>query len=631
MKCIARFSVFVVFLTLTAILTDSAAAKTVTWNCPETDGIKGLPDKAPTREEYLSLLKEVNGHYAKKLSPAARSEIDSILAKASTPVEAADAGAALMLKGAGSASVYSVSKGALNAPEDIITANNLGVALEGMYDVKRALRALLYAKGARPQSALVEINIAYLYFNIGDMKAAKEHFKKAESLDPAAHSNLGLGLIAYCEDRYPDAIRYLSASGYETSSEIGDAVLKKAKRAQKKSDKEEEAADGEVAHKALSTWPQNLERDEGAANDIKFPDIPLLTGDIERDATLANAYIKLNGELDVRLAAVTTEIAASSGMNFSQPRRESADSGELHFNFKRETSLLRELLGVHDGKAHLALASVKLKGASLHKVEPVLEDFIKSMNNDIRNYTEAMGDKYGELSCKELHKGAKEDYDDSYKIWRSLNDSIVPDTENYMAYSNPLLEKIYDKEKNALENRKREFNLLSDYYVVTGMGMRATVYASLHYATTDCETQKKPVQGPNAKDPFDIKNQDPNCPFDTSVKLGFPKGVALASIQLSCSKAKLEIGTGLIGSLERDFKQRETTVFVGVGANTDASMLGAGAKAGFSMTTNSFNELKDVAVETSASVKTGVFENEVTARLGFESGPSLSHETALAF
>jgi len=628
MKHIARFLAFVVFLTLTILLADLSVAASVMWSCPEKENVKGLPDKAPTREEYISLLKEVTEHYGKKLTPDTRSEIDAILARARTPTEAADAGAALMLKRVGSASVYSISKGALRAPDDILTANNLGVALEGMYDVKRALRVLLYAKGARPKSPLVEINTAYVYFNIGDMKTAKEHFKKAEDLDPRGHSSLGLGLIAHCEGRHPDAIRYLTASRYAVNSDIGDSALKKSKRAQKKADKEATAAEGEFADGAsLMTWPSNLERDEGAADDIKFPEIPLLSGSIEKDAALGEAYKNLYGELSTRLAAVNMEIISAT--NPFQSRSEQTDSGELYFNFKREVSTLRELLDVHKQKAHLAFALHK--SSSNEGIKKVLDNFDKSTQGLTLLTMEPALIEYGIGMCKETHKKAKEDYDSAFKLWKTLNDMIVPDTRNYMAYSNPLLEKIYDKELNAMQNRKREYNLLGDYLAVTVTGMVAATQAVGYYQTTNCEAPKKPAQGQSGKSAFDIKNQDPNCPFETPVKIGFPKGVNLVSIQISCTKAKLEVGTGLMGSLERDFKKKETTVFVGAGANTDASIFGGGAKAGFSMTTDSRNELKDIAVEASASAKTGIVENEVTARLGFESGPSLTHETGLAF
>src|SRR5690606_5391446 len=99
-----------------------------------------------------------------------------------------------------SASVYAIAWSATQTPDDVLTANNLGVALKDMGEYSKAIRVLQYADRLKPDIGLILCNLGWAYREAGDNTNATLMFEKALRTAPKMSSPyLGLGLIAQCE------------------------------------------------------------------------------------------------------------------------------------------------------------------------------------------------------------------------------------------------------------------------------------------------------------------------------------------------------------------------------------------------------------------------------------------------
>ena len=142
-------------------------------------------------------------------------------------------GALFMMEGAGSAAIFSTAWSAMKDPDDLITANNLGVALKDMGEFVKALQVLMYADKLKPNIALVLTNMGWVYREMGDPVNARIMFERASVLAPEMPGpQLGLGLIAECQGNHALALKYLRKALAGSNSAIGIMAYQKAKTTQ---------------------------------------------------------------------------------------------------------------------------------------------------------------------------------------------------------------------------------------------------------------------------------------------------------------------------------------------------------------------------------------------------------------
>jgi tetratricopeptide (TPR) repeat protein len=73
-------------------------------------------------------------------------------------------------------------------------------------DPKEAIKFYLQSLEVQPDSADVQLSLAYAYFKLNKSQDAIKSFKQAIKLDPkSAESHYGLGLLYYTLKRIPDA------------------------------------------------------------------------------------------------------------------------------------------------------------------------------------------------------------------------------------------------------------------------------------------------------------------------------------------------------------------------------------------------------------------------------------------
>lgn len=105
--------------------------------------------------------------------------------KSSVPTDGADMAAIFHMSGWGAAAVYSAAWSVRKAPQDILTANNLGVVLKDMQEYHASLKALKYADKLKPGIPVVIINTGWTcYEMVGDSESAQRMFNKALRINP---------------------------------------------------------------------------------------------------------------------------------------------------------------------------------------------------------------------------------------------------------------------------------------------------------------------------------------------------------------------------------------------------------------------------------------------------------------
>lgn len=149
-------------------------------------------------------------------------ELNKLLESASKPTDGADMGGMLMVVGAGSACVYTTAWSAVQQPDDILTANNLGVALKDMGELSQALQVLKYAESLKPNAALIQGNLGWVYWEAGELSQAATQFWKALNIAPdMVSANLGMGLSLNCQGKKAEAEEYLRKALKERHSTMG--------------------------------------------------------------------------------------------------------------------------------------------------------------------------------------------------------------------------------------------------------------------------------------------------------------------------------------------------------------------------------------------------------------------------
>ncbi|MFB3817359.1 MAG: tetratricopeptide repeat protein [Candidatus Methylomirabilales bacterium] len=225
-------------------------------------------------------------------------------------------------------------------------------------------------------------------------------------------------------------------------------------------------------------------------------------------------------------------------------------------------------------------------------------------------------------SCVQEKRMLDDAYTTQYKAWKAQWDAYKRAIPDYYAFTNPVLQKIYDPTLNELLNVDRELKVLLDYRTILQMGGDLPRLLE-RYNALQCVEPQPPQPPEEVKEPKLEKKRPQPCPFKKPLALD----IGVAEVELDCQHFKLEAGQGIIGSVERDFVKHETTLGLGVGLDADAAVVGAGGKAMVKMTVGPGDEVRDVTLVGSLEGKVGAgpgVGGEVEASMSLlEGGPPM--------
>lgn len=618
--------------------------------CPKTLLVK--PKITPlTSETYIALAKSLMAAYGPKMGISV-AELNKQLEASKKPTDGADMGVLFVMIGAGSATIYATSWSAVKKPGDVLTANNLGVALKDMGEYIKALQVLLYAYNLKPNVPLISINLGWVYREMGDASNAKLMFSQALKITPELPSaQLGLGLIAECEGNHTLATQYLRKALASRYSVAGIKAYKQAQAAQPGSQP--------------GNQDQSVSKEKGDVGEMEIPELPV-TEEKRKMAQAGPALTGYSNRLSSRIKNLISEYQSLLRTVIQQAERAKQNpDGSVVFSrdFSKELFMLQDITELLWGKNSNWAKKLDEATKLFQKVSTNAEKDLPEMNQIIEKTTnlleeqirlsevhmeeiKACGDNSGCLqqadakykaavaaiqsemkqldfrSCKIQKAQLDMMFANKYKAWKMLSDELRTTSRDYYSFTNPIIGKIYAPSFNELQNIYRELIILSwqDHLAKMALGMPAEAE---QYSELKCVEPEPPMPPKDAEDPRLPKKGKAPCPLGEN---GISKGIGALSFELSCSHFKLSGGEGLLWSVKRDFDKHETIMWGAIGAKGDYGRENVSVEVniGVELTVGQNDVLKDVAFTSSAKVGLGgLVEGEISGRLSVEGGPSL--------
>lgn len=596
-----------------------------------------------TTAKYVQLTKSLMATYGAKSGDLQK--LQSLLQTARKPTDGADMGALFMMEGANAASVYTTAWSASYAPEDVLTANNLGVALKDMGDYSTAITVLQYANKLKPNTGLILCNLGWVYREAGDNANAKMMFEKALKAAPEMTSPyLGLGLIFKCENNNLKAEEYLRKALADKYSAVGFAAMRQAKATKPPAQQKSEP-------------PKPLSDEKGSTGGLDIPELPVFEEKsrmVLQNETLEKYVSAINtraGQLFAEMKSTMEVIKKQQShaikdpdnsivynRDFSKEIMQFADITDLLFSensnyaqaLKRGTKLLEE-----NGKAlqkqlpaHMQNME-ELQRLNTHLIK-LLEQLTACGKNEIcRKKVEAEIDQVKKemedisyRDCKMTKGDMEMSFSAGYKNYKLVSDALNEAIPDYYAFTNPVLERIYAPSLNEFYNLYREIVVINHLKIAAGFAAGLPGMAK-QYNELKCVEPQPPQPPVETKDPALPKKDKKDCPLGEN---GVSGGVGALSFELSCTHVKLSGGEGVLWSVKRDFQKHETTIWGGVGVKGEYGNgnISGEATIGAEITIGQGDVIKDVAF--TSSVKAGIgglVEGEVSGRFAVEGGPSV--------
>lgn len=609
--------------------------------CPEKVDVSSL--SALTREKYVELARSLMTAYGPKTGDLQK--LDRILEQTAKPTDGADMGAAFVMTGAGSASVYAIAWSAARSPDDLLTANNLGVALKDMGEYAKAIQVLQYANELKPNIGLVLCNLGWAYREAGDNANATRMFEKALMAAPGMSSPyLGLGLIAQCEDNHAKAVQYLRKALRQKYSTVGFAAMAKAQEATSASQQQ-------------PSTPRPLADEKGDTGGLEIPDLPVY----ENKGMMAGQEQSLKlylTQLDAREQQLLSRLLSASERIRNQQLHASKDPDNamvFQRDFSKELMQFSDvtmlLFGENSNYGRAAQEGSKLLENNAKRMEQHLPTVAQDQEKHLQMleqmqvlFEEGMkcGDneycqKQVEAKIKKLQyeidllmfkmcRMQKGDMESSFsaacKNYALVSGALKEAISDLYAFTNLIIERMYAPSLNEYYNLYREMIALSHLKIAAGFAAGIPPLANQLNGMICVEPEPPQPPVPPA-DPTLPAKEKKECPLGEK---GIGGGIGVLSFELSCEHVKLSGGEGILWSVKRDFNKHETSIWGGVGVKGEYGRGNATVEAnvGMEVTFGQGDAVKDVAF--TSSVKAGVgglAEAEISGRFALEGGPSV--------
>ncbi len=592
-------------------------------SCPKKIDFSNLPAGPPSTAEYLKLLDDLIRDYGTKAAKA-RPGLEAGFVKSDKPEELVGCGALLHAMGAGPASIFVTAQGVKRQPEDALAANNLGVELIETEDFPRAMAFLLYAEKLRPLASLTILNLGWLHYHIGDLDKAKEYFEKAEGLAPTfAGPKLGLGMIAKCRKELAPAAKYLRSSLRLRFSPVGARALQ---------DSEQAILDS--GQSLPDPKPVNQEPEEPCQ--LKIPDLPVFEKPAET-AAAASKIDELAEKVGAVLESLTQDMArlGPAAASDSQPSVERTPSSiSVRRTYDKERFMLEDirnmLIGAQgfDGKYKGALnvwnTAAQAQAQKMLQRQMVNVNRLQALDKELLNCGDNDAcqkqvlhkiDEENFRYCQEKKKDMEEFYSTYYKMYTESWRAFKAAAEDYLCFTDPILDRIDLPSLNTWENLVRRLSLFRIYQQCLGWAVRLEAVAN-GIVNLEC-TPPAPLEPLLGASELEVGNKPPNCPFKFSIKAW------IFSMSVDCRTVKFEGGEFALGSIEYNYLKHETTLWGGMGIIDPVSPLSARLKLGAFVTFDR-NGFQDVGMSSAATLKAGFGDAGVQAgfqaRIGLESG-----------
>ncbi|MDD4777494.1 MAG: hypothetical protein PHV53_04300 [Fermentimonas sp.] len=601
-----------------------------------------------TSKQYVQLAQTLMATYGEKTGELQK--LNQLLEQSAKQTDGADMGAAFVMSGAGSASVYSIAWSAARSPDDLLTANNLGVALKNMGEYVKAIQVLQYANELKPNVGLVLCNLGWAYREAGDNANATLMFEKALKASPSMSSPyMGLGLIAQSEKNHTKAEQYLRKALTQKFSSTGFIALKQAREARSSSQQESQ------------TRP--IADEKGDIQGLEIPDIQVYDdrGKMIGQQESINRYHSQLGERKQQLISELLSVSERMSMQQSHATKDPDNSVVFQRDFSKEIMQFEDIDGLLFGEnSNYAKASAQgtkflVNNAEraekrlptimqqMEQLKPLQDRYLMLMDelkacgiNDIcikKVHAKMKKLEYeGEQLSYSMCMGAKGDLESSYsagsKNYTLVSNALKEAIPDFYAFTDPIIERMYAPSINEFYNLYRELRVVIHLEISSSFAVGVILIAD-ELNQLDCVEPVPPEPTEEVAELQLPEKEKKECPLGEK---GIGAGMGVLSFELSCDHVKLSGGEGILWSVKRDFNKHETTIWGGVGVKGQygRGILTAEASMGVEVTIGQGDSIKDVAF--TSSVKAGVgglAEAEISGRFALEGGPSVSADANL--
>lgn len=483
-------------------------------------------------------------------------------------------------------------------PTDTLSINNFGAYLRIIDSVRTSIPVLLYANTLFSKSPIVLTQIGCSYFELNDQKQAEFYLKEALKNKP----DFGQAHTALCElyikqNRLEDAILELFAGvkgmGCSYNRASGNFAYLKQQAGKSGGNGNFKSTDAFWDETGRQVSPEDdLVQLVPEDNHLKIPEFP----DCLRveDWVVGGGYIAAADAYKNRF--MTRLIAFNKQFKQVHEQSPSISPNAVLRDYSSERFALDCITEYffHESKKESKRYKDDLYEILMHANEDAdiymqkHMQYVKQLTgcNDGCNFDEYCIDechrKYCQNECPaaiEYNTKLQKSFDDFRKAFRQtvnnqkkiLDDLYGFTPQWFSRLQSPYWSKIY-----AYEIDRVALTIIGNCYI-------GYAQPFLQPANNDCGTDCSLFANPYPIPPEELKLKDPKgntFPEDKKATVG----LLICSLAFDCESVEFGCAEGAAFSIKRNFKNKSTTAFIGVGAEAGVGFARAEATAGFTMT-----------------------------------------------
>jgi tetratricopeptide (TPR) repeat protein len=481
-------------------------------------------------------------------------------------------------------------------PTDTLAINNFGGYLRIIDSIQTSLPVLLYANKLFAQSPVILTQIGCSYFELKDYVQAEKYLKEALKYNP----DFGQAHTALCElyiqqKKLREAILELFAGvkGMGASYSQASGSFNQIQQ-------QYNSAGGSGASAKEEFWNETKNQIKpngnsgsagGASEKAKMPsfELPPRVEDWLEGGGFINAVQTFAGFGNYMQEFVAEFQQVHNQVPVLPPNAYLRDYPNERFALDCITEMFFKESKDKDDKYKEELDKI------IDKVNKAKEQYIQDLlkfTEEFKSCADGCGTdgacveqchrKFCQKECpnaNNFNKLLRYEYNEWVKAYQKYVQDQEKTLNDLYGFSQPWLQKIYSPYWNRIyswEVKRVALSVIGNCYAYypqafqnlshNSCGEDCSVWADNWTISIEADYKKKP--------------KAPECDQKQKVSIG----VAMCGIDFECESIEIGCAAVLATSLKRNFKNKSTTVFIGVGVEAEFGVAKAGAKAGFTLT-----------------------------------------------
>lgn len=502
-------------------------------------------------------------------------------------------------------------------PGNTLLLNNLGALLHKLDSLKPALKVLLYTKSLNNKSPILFTNLGNVLFEMYDDRNAEVFYNRALRIDDRfTEARQGL-ILCYLKRKdlqkaYEELLRGVTEVHF---SPVSKKLLDLTKYSREKDRRKSDPTPPPPLPKLNPMWPE--EKTPVPVEKLQlpdFPDWPSREAFFKADKALSNWNKEINAEYgksqDDLMAAGQTEIRKLNEIMKLPLAEQQKEMKKITSNFRKDKLIYGvELLEFYfDDRLEKLFYQRQLNDKALSaKFDKSFKEWAGAYEAQAPEMMKKFASDPGKTAawavekCKEKQVLIDNYYQDWRKMSKEWHNTTTDALREYWIYTEQYLNQSYDMNcYNEIDARRRMYvyskmAVFSNIYPISAFAMNVMGLDLAGGLNGKCaEPPPPPEPEATAFDTKVPKGKGPDCPWKDGEK--FKIGFGPASLNLDCTSFEIEYAEGIAGSYKYDFKDHETTIFLGGGIKEEFGVADFSAKAGGFVKINSKGDIIDMGL-----------------------------------